>query len=153
MKKIVRLTESELVGLVKRIVNEEELSPSADGKDCVQQIRKLYISNGFIDDGYSSPYSDWSGYHHTRLTYEKRIKNDDYYRVLIELKDSPQKDFNIEINVNGVDNPKMENLINNRTKNLKLWGLNCEMAKTELFKTIKPLEQLLIQMGYKKHNY
>jgi hypothetical protein len=152
MARIVRLTESELVGLVKRIVNEEELSPSADGKDCVQQIRKLYISNGFIDGGDSSPYSDWSGHHHTTLTYEKRIKNDDYNRVLINLKDSPQKDFQIEIG-SPMNDPKLENLINNRTKNLKLHGLNCEMAKTELFKTIKPLEQLFIQMGYKKHNY
>jgi len=152
MARIVRLTESELVGLVKRIVNEEELSPSADGKDCVQQIRKLYISNGFIDGGDSSPYSDWSGHHKTTLTYEKRMKNGES-RVLIILKDTPQKDFMIEIIVNGVDDPKVENLINNRTKNLKLHALNCEMAKTELFKTIKPLEQLLIQMGYKKHNY
>jgi len=152
MARIVRLTEADLTRLVKRIVNEEELSPSADGKDCVQQIRKLYISNGFIDAGDSSPYSDWSGHHHTRLTYEKRMPKG-LSMVLIDLRDGPQKDFDIEIIVNGMSDPKVENLVNNKTKNLKLYGLNCEMAKTELFKTIKPLEQLLIQMGYKKHNY
>ena len=149
MARIVRLTESDLTRLVRRVIKEDELSQSADGKDCVQQIRKLYISNGFKDDGDASPYSDWSGWHYTRLTYEKRMPGGPL-TVLITLRDSPEKDFDIIISNNGND-PKVANLIKKMTKDGIIgYGLSCEMAKTELFKTIKQVEQLLIQMGYKK---
>ena len=167
MSKIIRLTESDLTRIIKRVIKEEELSSSTGDKNCVDQIRKLYSSNGFRDGGY---YGDGE-MHDMLVSYVRHTKGKTMAEfVEIKLTDHRMSSlgFIIEIQADGGDikgnstkvDPKVKNLISSKYKissNDNDWDmrfisneLNCETAKTELVKNIKPLEQSLIQMGFKQ---
>jgi len=171
--RIVRLTESDINRLVRRIVNEEELSPSADEKNCVPAIRKFYSTNGFESGG---NYGE-GGMHDMTVRYERNIKGKITPEiVIIALTDwNYGVDFYINISIDGANIPignqgvtKSTNIDPNVIKlftgkytrdsgykdpwnaYFKKPGLNCETAKSELLNNIKPIEQSLIRMGFRK---
>lgn len=159
MGKIIRLTESDLIKLVKRVLKEEELSSPTGEKSCVPEIRKLYAANGFVDGGV---FGDGM-MHEMILNYEKPSKKGAYVneKVMIQLIDwRGGGSFMVEIRETTTD-PKVTQLLSKRYTKMddrtdssfrlfRTKDLNCDTAKMELQKNIKPLERELIQMGYKK---
>ena len=151
MGKIIRLTESDLIKLVKRVLKEEELSSPTGEKNCVPEIRKLYAANGFVEGGV---FGDGM-MHEMMLIYKKPSDN-----VAIRLIDWREGNhFMVEIRQWGNDSKviqflskryKVDDATNNSFRLFRTKDLNCNTAKMELQKNIKPLERELIQMGYKK---
>jgi hypothetical protein len=178
MSKIIRLTESDLVKLVKRIIEEQKISTNkllenpaelTNGKNCVQQIRKLYGANGFKVSGI---FGDGE-LHSMVLKYERMLKGmslpESATIELIDTKYGENFIISSQISSGGFNKGgqarstkldlKTKQLFDRRYKvssqsdsmvNYVSTDLNCETAKTELQRNIKQLEQSLIQMGYKK---
>ena len=171
MSKIVRLTEQDLVRLVNRVINETEGVYDSKEKNCVQQINKFSKMNGFKDNGV---FGDGE-MHSMGVDYKKNVKGKvSPDRVLIQIIDWRYGDmFMVEIQMSGgnvilnkqghTGSSKLDSTVmkliskSYKLKQSNQWvadfvkgDLNCDSIKSEITNKLKPLEQQLIQMGYKK---
>ena len=79
MPKIVRLTESDLTRLVKRVINEQKKSKTID---CFRYFDSIGIQFGNDGGGYSSWYPNIPGY-----SVEGNLEHDDYQTSLFISKE------------------------------------------------------------------
>ena len=176
MKRIVRLTEADLTRLVKRVIHETEGVNDSKKKNCVQEMNKFAKMNGFKDGGvFGDGYM-----HSMNADYRKYIKGGDAPAgVSIKIIDWESEDtgFQVEIDMSShsvISKDKQGKVIQNKAQPLdsnvlKLISkyykrtnsdptdakfvkgdLNCDSIKSEITNKLKPLDQQLIQMGYKK---
>ena len=134
MAKVIRLTESDLTRLVKRIVEDSEIDGNSNF--CAKAVNNFAKANGFKDRG---TFGDGE-MHAMDVRYKK---NSEFVRIAII--DWFQNDFMVEIS--GSDGNK---IIRKYYPTLKNNNLNCKTIKNEIVNKIKPLEQELLRMGYKK---
>jgi hypothetical protein len=176
MSKVIRLTENDLVRLVKKVINETEAVNDSKRKNCVQEMNKFAKMNGFKDGGVFG-----DGYMHgMNAEYRKYVKGGaapDGVSINIIDWESEDTGFQVEIDMSShsvISKDKQGKVIQNKhqpldSNVLKLISkyykrtnsdptnakfvkgdLNCDSIKSEITNKLKPLDQQLIQMGYKK---
>jgi hypothetical protein len=119
MKKVIRLTESDLVRIVKRIVNEQQ-----NGND-IKTLESMLVKNGFkkTSDGTMTFFYPSIGGNGVFVVYDTRSSQCTIGMRLPNLTQSYDKTFKFPINVNDVVNYalKLKNLYDaNKNRNYNI---------------------------------